>query len=85
MNYDQIQKIFDPFYTSKEAGKGTGLGLSVSLSIVKSMGGSIDVQSMPGAGSIFTVLWPIQMTKGAENGCQLKDQRKEFKTDGITN
>ena len=85
MNYDQIQKIFDPFYTSKEAGKGTGLGLSVSLSIVKSMGGSIDVQSMPGAGSTFTVLLPIQMTKGAENGCQLKDQRKEFKTDGITN
>jgi two-component system NtrC family sensor kinase len=68
MNYDQIQKIFDPFYTSKEAGKGTGLGLSVSLSIVKSMGGSIDVQSMPGAGSIFTVLLPIQMTRGAENG-----------------
>jgi two-component system NtrC family sensor kinase len=68
MSYDQIQKIFDPFYTSKEAGKGTGLGLSVSLSIVKSMGGSIDVQSMPGAGSIFTVLLPIQMTRGAENG-----------------
>jgi two-component system NtrC family sensor kinase len=83
MNYDQIQKIFDPFYTSKEAGKGTGLGLSVSLSIVKSMGGSIDVQSMPGAGSTFTVLLPIQMTKGAENGCQLNNQRKEVKTDGI--
>jgi two-component system NtrC family sensor kinase len=74
MRYDQIQKIFDPFYTTKQAGKGTGLGLSVSLSIVKSLGGSIDVQSMPGAGSTFTVLLPIQpeaiSEKGAENELQ---------------
>jgi len=74
MSYEQIQKIFDPFYTTKQAGKGTGLGLSVSLSIVKSMGGSIDVQSMPGAGSTFTVLLPIQpeaiSKKGAENELQ---------------
>jgi two-component system NtrC family sensor kinase len=70
MNYDRIQKVFDPFYTTKEAGKGTGLGLSVSLTIVKSMGGSIDVQSMPGAGSTFTVLLPIQITKGTENGAK---------------
>ena len=85
MNYDQIQKIFDPFYTTKETGKGTGLGLSVSLSIVKSLGGSIDVQSMPGAGSTFTVLLPVQISKGAGNGCKLKGQRKEFKTDDIAN
>ncbi len=85
MNYDQIQKVFDPFYTTKKAGKGTGLGLSVSLSIVKSMGGSIDVQSMPGAGSTLTILLPVQISKGAENGCELKGQRKEFKTDDIAN
>ena len=85
MNYDQIQKIFDPFYTTKETGKGTGLGLSVSLSIVKSMVGSIDVQSMPGAGSTFTVLLPVQISKGAENGFELNGQRKEFKTDDIAN
>jgi two-component system NtrC family sensor kinase len=89
MNYDQIRKIFDPFYTTKQAGKGTGLGLSVSLSIVKSMGGSIDVQSMPGAGSTFTVLLPIQpemiSKKGAENELQSSGQRKELKADGIAN
>ena len=87
MTYDQIQKIFDPFYTTKQAGKGTGLGLSVSLSIVRSMGGSIDVQSLPGAGSTFMVLLPIQpeaiSIKGAENELQNSEQRKELKADGI--
>jgi two-component system NtrC family sensor kinase len=82
MSYDQIQKIFAPFFTTKQAGKGTGLGLSVSLSIVRSMGGSIDVQSMPGAGSTFTVLLPIQpeaiSKKGAENELQPSGQRKEL-------
>ena len=68
MTFDQIKKIFNPFYTNKEAGKGTGLGLSVSLSIVKSMDGSIDVQSMPGAGSAFTVLLPIAKTERGGNG-----------------
>jgi two-component system NtrC family sensor kinase len=87
MNYDQIQKIFAPFYTTKKTGKGTGLGLSVSLSIVRSMGGSIDVQSMPGAGSTFTVLLPIQpeviSRKGVENEFQSSSQREELKADGI--
>jgi two-component system NtrC family sensor kinase len=68
MTADQIKKIFDPFYTTKEAGKGTGLGLSVSYSIVKSMEGSIDVQSMPGAGSSFTVVLPIHIKQGVDNG-----------------
>ena len=65
MNEEQIQKIFDPFYTTKEIGKGTGLGLSVSISIVESMGGTITVQSMPGAGSAFTVVLPKKQTEGA--------------------
>jgi two-component system NtrC family sensor kinase len=56
----QLDKIFDPFFTTKEVGKGTGLGLSVSLSIVKSMGGSINVQSIPEVGSSFTVSLPLQ-------------------------
>jgi len=70
MTSDQIKKIFDPFYTNKEAGKGTGLGLSVSLSIVRSMDGSIDVQSMPGAGSSFTVVLPIFNTERGGNAAQ---------------
>ena len=60
MTTEQMEKIFFPFYTTKEVGKGTGLGLSVSLSIVEAMGGRIEVQSLPGAGSSFTVVLPIE-------------------------
>lgn len=60
MTSEQMQKIFDPFFTSKEVGKGTGLGLSVSLSIVKSMGGTITVQSLPEVGSSFTIQLPMK-------------------------
>jgi two-component system NtrC family sensor kinase len=80
---DQIKKIFDPFYTTKQAGKGTGLGLSVSYSIVKSMGGSIEVQSMPGAGSEFTIVLPIHLKQGAENGDMRNGKDKQSKSDYI--
>ncbi|MFH1154050.1 MAG: ATP-binding protein [Pseudomonadota bacterium] len=65
MTSDQIKRIFDPFYTTKEAGKGTGLGLSISLSIVDAMDGSIEVQSLPGKGSLFTVSLPITQCRDA--------------------
>jgi two-component system NtrC family sensor kinase len=60
MDSEQLKKIFIPFFTTKEVGKGTGLGLSVSLGIIESMGGTMDVQSMPGAGSVFRVILPVQ-------------------------
>jgi len=56
---ENLAKIFTPFYTSKEATKGTGLGLSVSLGIAESHNGTIDVTSMPGQGSTFSLLLPI--------------------------
>lgn len=65
MDREQIKNIFDPFYTTKNVGKGTGLGLSVSIGIVDSMGGTIEVQSMPGAGSAFTVTLPTAEKEGA--------------------
>jgi two-component system NtrC family sensor kinase len=74
MTSEQMKKIFDPFYTTKQPGKGTGLGLSVSLSIVKSMGGAIDVQSMPNAGSSFTISLPINITEGV-NDAAINDQQ----------
>jgi PAS domain S-box-containing protein len=58
--HSELQKIFDPFYTTKEPGKGTGLGLSLSYNIVKRFKGDIKVQSEPGRGTIFTVILPLE-------------------------
>jgi signal transduction histidine kinase len=55
-----LQKIFDPFYTTKEVGKGTGLGLSLSYNIVKRFKGDIKVESETGKGTIFTIMLPIE-------------------------
>jgi two-component system NtrC family sensor kinase len=60
MDQDQLKRIFDPFYSTKEVGKGTGLGLSLSLAIVESMGGTIAVRSTPGVGSSFDVIFPVR-------------------------
>jgi len=58
MAEDEMKKIFDPFYTTKEPSKGTGLGLSIVHGIIQQHGGRIDVSSQPGAGTVFTVYLP---------------------------
>ncbi len=55
---DRLDKIFEPFYTSKGRDQGTGLGLSISQRIVEEHGGTLAVESTPGEGTCFTVRLP---------------------------
>ncbi len=59
MSKKVLANIFDPFYTTKEAGKGTGLGMSITHNIIKDHGGSITVTSSPGEGSCFEFYFPV--------------------------
>jgi two-component system cell cycle sensor histidine kinase/response regulator CckA len=62
MSPDIIERIFQPFFTTKELRGGTGLGLSTSLDIVKDHSGFITVKSQPGQGSQFSVFLPALTT-----------------------
>ena len=54
-----LDKIFQPFFTTKPTGQGTGLGLSLSYDIVKAHGGELKVETKEGEGSVFTIQLPI--------------------------
>jgi len=56
---ETVQRLFDPFYTTKRPGGGTGLGLSICLSIVREHGGTIEAEALPAGGSAFTVYLPV--------------------------
>lgn len=64
---DVVQRIFDPFYTTKKVGAGTGLGLSISFGIVEEHKGSIEVKSQPDVGSEFIITLPIKQEEFKEN------------------
>jgi len=59
------ERIFEPFYTTKEVGKGTGLGLATVWHLVNRIGGKINVESKPGEGSAFLVWLPVNTVSPA--------------------
>ena len=54
-----LDKIFQPFFTTKPAGQGTGLGLSLAYDIVRAHGGELKVETQEGEGSIFIIQLPV--------------------------
>jgi len=80
MTPEVMEKIFDPYFTTKSKGEGTGLGLSVVMGIVKEYGGFIDVQSIPGHGSTFKIYLPI--TTKQERRSELRPQEDEITGNG---
>jgi signal transduction histidine kinase len=55
---DELTRVFEPFYTTKEVGKGTGLGLAIAYGIVHEHGGEISAANAPGGGAVFTIELP---------------------------
>jgi len=72
MDSETRDRIFDPYFTTKEQDKGTGMGLAVVHGIIKGHGGGIRVQSKPGKGTRFDILFPVM-------GKQMESETKELK------
>jgi two-component system cell cycle sensor histidine kinase/response regulator CckA len=65
-----VDRIFDPYYTTKAVGEGTGMGLATVHGIVSDHGGRVFVESAPGDGSVFSVIFPV-----LENPAEAEDRQ----------
>ncbi len=76
---ENLKRIFDPFFTTKDQG-GTGLGLSVSYGIIENHGGTIEVESVVGEGTTFTVLLPLKPSQNQPGSAAEKWVTRESRT-----
>ena len=78
------QRLFDPFYTTKERGKGAGLGLSVVYGLVQQMRGTIKVDSLPGKGSEFSLYFPVSEKAAPKPVMPEEEDATLIRFDGFT-
>jgi hypothetical protein len=82
MEQKVIDRIFDPYFTTKEKGKGTGLGLAVVDGIIKSHGGRINVSSQPGKGTeinvYLPVIQPLETAKSPEDNLPIQTGKEHI-------
>ena len=79
---ENLSRIRDPFFTTKDVGTGTGLGLSIVDEIIRSHNGELLVESVVGKGSAFTVLLPIKHTAAA-NPADSREQQPALLAEAV--
>lgn len=80
---DKIQKIFEPFYTTKRTGEGTGLGLSTAYGIIKQTGGFIFADSKLGEGTDFQILLPAHDVVEGDSPTPVPEEKPLAQADGV--